>query len=69
MLCDRYDIKICRAALASDFKQVILVLIGIAPFLGGCGLLVPQMQNFYHTEDYEKFDENNVVNQIECELH
>jgi hypothetical protein len=37
--------------------------------LSGCGLFVPEMQEFPNSKDSEKFDENMVVNQIKCELH
>jgi len=36
--------------------------------LGGCGLTVPKMQVLAPASD-EKFDENDIVNQIKCELH
>jgi hypothetical protein len=48
-------------------KQLLLVL-AILPFVGGCGLHVPGLQGEFESKDYEKANENIIVNQIECEL-
>jgi len=32
-------------------------------------MLVPEMHEFYSKQDNEKFNENDIVNQIKCELH
>jgi hypothetical protein len=36
--------------------------------LSGCGLHVPEMQELYADKEEEKFDENDIVNAIKCEL-
>src|SRR6266850_2740907 len=46
-------------------------IIALAYSLGGCtGLLVPNIQEFYHADPrYEQLEENKVVFHIQCELH
>ena len=39
-----------------------------ASFLTGCGLAVPDMQEFPHVKDDEKFEEAKLVGQIKCEI-
>jgi hypothetical protein len=53
----------------SRAKYVLPLMIGVAPVLSACGLFVPEMQEFYKAPTDEKFDENTLVNQIQCELH
>jgi hypothetical protein len=53
----------------SKFKFICPLVLAIGPSLSGCGLTVPEMQNFYQDKADEKLDENTVVNQIKCELH
>jgi hypothetical protein len=40
-----------------------------ALLLGGCGLTVPDMQEFPEVKADEKFDEAKLVDQIKCEIH
>jgi hypothetical protein len=40
----------------------------VAVALGGCGLLTPEMQEWYEGKDQEKFIENTIVNNVKCEL-
>src|SRR5271155_2823692 len=37
--------------------------------LSGCGLAVPEMEEFYEKPTDEKFFENIIANNIKCELH
>jgi len=51
-------------------KSQSLFLFAVASgTLGGCGLTVPEMQEFYQATAEEKFDENVLVSQIKCEIH
>ena len=49
------------------------VAMGLATSLAGCGLTVPDMEDFYQHDqivphDSERLDENVIVNQVKCEL-
>jgi hypothetical protein len=46
----------------------MLVFVSMASALGGCGLLLPDLQPFGESKDRERADENVIVNQIKCEL-
>lgn len=37
--------------------------------LGGCGLYVPEMQEWYEPPENQKITENTIINHIKCELH
>src|ERR1700730_6625260 len=41
----------------------------IALLVGGCGLYVPEMQEWYEPPDLQKVTENRIINHIKCELH
>jgi hypothetical protein len=51
----------------SRVRYAFTLLSGIA--LGGCGMVVHEMHEFYSKQGDEKFDENVIVSQIKCELH
>jgi hypothetical protein len=44
-------------------------MIAMAGGVGGCGLVVPNMQNFGGDQDNEEADENTILNHIKCEIH
>jgi hypothetical protein len=46
----------------------MLVFVSMASALGGCGLLLPDLQPFGESKDRERADENVIVNQMKCEL-
>jgi hypothetical protein len=48
---------------------VLAVIIGMADGVSGCGLTVPNMQNFGGDQDKEGADENIILNHIKCEIH
>jgi hypothetical protein len=37
--------------------------------VGGCGLNVPEMQEWYEPREQQKITENRLINHIKCELH
>jgi hypothetical protein len=47
---------------------LLLLMIGLAGALNGCGLFVPDMQNF-GGDQKEGADENTILNHIKCEIH
>ena len=47
----------------------LLVFATIAPILGGCGLFVPDMYEPGQDKLDEIADENDIINQIKCEIH
>jgi hypothetical protein len=44
-------------------------MIGIVALVSGCGLYVPNMQNFGGDQNNEEADENTIINHIKCEIH
>lgn len=40
-----------------------------ATLVGGCGLNVPEMQEWYEPPEQQKVTENRLINHIKCELH
>jgi hypothetical protein len=48
---------------------LLLLMIGVAGGVSGCGLFVPNMQNFGGDQDNEEADENTIMNHIKCEIH
>ena len=44
------------------------LMIGMTGGVGGCGLVVPNMQNFGGDQDKEEADENIILNHIKCEI-
>jgi hypothetical protein len=48
---------------------LFLLIVGIAALVSGCGLTVPDMQNFGGDQDHEEADENLILNHIKCEIH
>jgi hypothetical protein len=42
---------------------------GLACLLAGCGLYVPEVQELYEPRDQQMFTENDLINNIKCELH
>jgi hypothetical protein len=38
-------------------------------FVAGCGLQVPDMQEYYEPRDQQKITENTIINHIKCEIH
>jgi hypothetical protein len=53
----------------SRIRNAFSFLFVIAPTLGGCGLFVPEMEEFYQPQSYQKAFENIIVNNVKCELH
>jgi hypothetical protein len=45
------------------------LVIGSALMLGGCGLFVPEMHGLTEDQLDEIASENDVINQIKCEIH
>lgn len=41
----------------------------VAFLVGGCGLNVPEMQEWYEPPEQQKITENRIINHIKCELH
>lgn len=49
--------------------RLISVASAFAGLLGGCGLYVPEMQEWYEPPEQQKITENRIINHIKCELH
>jgi hypothetical protein len=43
--------------------------VAVAMLVGGCGLNVPEMQEWYEPREQQKITENKLINHIKCELH
>jgi hypothetical protein len=55
-----------KARAVSASKGCALAIVGV--ILGGCGLLVPEMEEFYQPQSEQQQFENIVVNNVKCEL-
>jgi hypothetical protein len=54
----------------STARSLLLwLIVGMAGGVTGCGLVVPNMQNFGGDQDKEEADENIILNHIKCEIH
>jgi hypothetical protein len=49
--------------------RLVFFAIAIALSMGGCGLFVPEMQEWYEPPEQQKITENLIINHIKCELH
>jgi hypothetical protein len=48
-------------------KEVAVFAVSV--MLAGCGLSVPEMQEWYDPPETQKITENRIINHIKCELH
>lgn len=53
------------------FRIFYSAFVGIltAVTVGGCGLYVPEMQEWHEPPEQQKITENRIINHIKCELH
>jgi hypothetical protein len=61
--CDPEDHIMFDRKLIRSFATII------ATCLSGCGIAVPEMQEFYEPKAQERVRENDVVNEVKCELN
>src|SRR5437879_5141122 len=50
-------------------RGLVFSAVVIVPLFGGCGLNVPEMQEWYEPPEQQKVTENRIINHIKCELH
>jgi len=58
-------------ALGAQMRKTTIFSVLACGFLslGGCGLYVPEMQEWYEDPENQKLTENEIINHIKCELH
>jgi hypothetical protein len=53
----------------TNARLELVLAVVCAGAVGGCGLTVPEMQEFYQAREEQQLDENYIINRVKCELH
>jgi hypothetical protein len=58
-----------QSGVISGYREPRFAGATAALLLGGCGLHVPEVQEWYEPPEDQLFTENQLINNVKCELH